>query len=242
MNALRSVVERFESLGSQIDERIQSEEYLALVRRAFRTWDRSDTQEKRRYVGNLVSNAAGTRLCSDDVVRLFIDWLDLYHEAHFAVIREIYANPGSSRFLIWDAIHGALPREDSAEADLFKLLVRDLSTGGVIRQARDTNQYGQFLRRNNSYGTGMPAERPLASRIMPTAGYGDSSGPRRRACRRSERLVGTRSPWASAIPAWSSGTGSRPSAVPAIVRSAGPPLMVWRILEHLAATTRLHRR
>jgi hypothetical protein len=170
MNALRSVVERFESLGSQIDERIQSEEYLALVRRAFRTWDRSDTQEKRRYVGNLVSNAAGTRLCSDDVVRLFIDWLDLYHEAHFAVIREIYANPGSSRFLIWDAIHGELPREDSAEADLFRLLVRDLSTGGVIRQARDTNQYGQFLRRKTPRRKG-PVSSTVESAFEETKPY-----------------------------------------------------------------------
>lgn len=88
-----------------------------------------------------------TRLCSDDVLRLFIDWLDLYHEAHFAVIREIYKTPGSSRFLIWDAVYGELPREDSAEADLYRLLIRDLSTGGVIRQERETNQYGQFLRK-----------------------------------------------------------------------------------------------
>ncbi|MDP2321370.1 MAG: hypothetical protein Q8O42_18770 [Acidobacteriota bacterium] len=147
MAALAEVVERLETLGPEIEIRIQSEEYLSLVRRSFRTWDRADSEEKRRYVQNLVSNAAGTKLTSDDVIRLFIDWLDLYHEAHFAVIREIYANPGSSRFLIWDAIHGELPREDSAEADLFKLLIRDLSTGGVVRQDRDTNQYGQFLRR-----------------------------------------------------------------------------------------------
>lgn len=46
-----------------------------------------------------------------------------------------------------DAIHGELPREDSVEADLFRLLIRDLSMGGVIRQERDTNQFGQFLRK-----------------------------------------------------------------------------------------------
>lgn len=154
MQALQHIAERFESLGPQIDERIQSEEYLALVRRAFRVWDRADTEEKRRYVGNLVSNASGTRLCSDDVVRLFIDWLDLYHEAHFAVIGAIYKNPGSTRFEVWDAIYGELPREDSAEADLFRLLVRDLGTGGVIRQERETNQYGQFLRRRNPHRRG----------------------------------------------------------------------------------------
>lgn len=92
-------------------------------------------------------NAAGTRVCSDDVVRLFLDWLDLYHEAHFAVIREIFQNPGSSRYEIWTTLYGDLPREDSAEADLFKLLIRDLSTGGVARQERDVNSLGQFVRK-----------------------------------------------------------------------------------------------
>lgn len=92
-------------------------------------------------------NAAGTRVCSDDVVRLFLDWLTLYHESHFAVIREIFKNPGSSRFEIWTALYGKLPREDSAEADLFKLLIRDLSTSGVVRQERDVNSLGQFVRK-----------------------------------------------------------------------------------------------
>ena len=108
-------------------------------------WDEASTEEKRRYVGNVVTNAAGTRLCSDDVIRLFLDWLNLYHESHFAVIRNIYSKRGVSRFEIWDEIYGELPREDSAEADLFKLLIRDLSTGCVVRQERETNQAGQFF-------------------------------------------------------------------------------------------------
>jgi hypothetical protein len=170
MTALRDVVERLENLGQEIEERIQSDAYLALVRRSFRTWDRADSEEKRRYVKNLVSNAAGITLTPDDVIRLFIDWLDLYHEAHFAVIREIYKNPGSSRFLIWDAIHGELPREDSAEADLFKLLIRDLSTGGVIRQERDTNQYGQFLRRKQPRRKG-PVSSTMESAFEETKPY-----------------------------------------------------------------------
>ena len=144
---LLEIQQRFEALGAAIDERIQSEEYLGLVRKAFRAWDNADTTEKRRYAANLVTNAAGTRVCSDDVLRLFLDWLELYHEAHFAVIQEIYKNPGSTRFDIWSDVYGEdTPREDSAEADLFKLLIRDLSTGGVIRQERDTNQLGQFVR------------------------------------------------------------------------------------------------
>lgn len=151
LGALRKTLEdiqtRFESFGATIEERIQSDEYLLLVRKAFRAWDEADTQEKRRYIANVITNAAGTRVCSDDVVRLFLDWLELYHEAHFAVIRGIYSNPGSSRFEIWSNLYGETPREDSAEADLFKLLIRDLSTGGVIRQERDVNHLGQFVRK-----------------------------------------------------------------------------------------------
>ncbi len=120
--ALKEIVARFDQLGPEIDERIQSEGYLQIVRRAFRTWDQADTDEKRRYVANLVSNAGGTRLCSDDILRLFIDWLNLYHEVHFAVFREIHKQPGASRFDIWSDLYGDVPREDSADADLFKLL------------------------------------------------------------------------------------------------------------------------
>lgn len=146
-STISQIEERFESLGAEIEDRIQSDEYLALVRQTFRTWNEAETDAKRRYAANLIINAAGTRMCSDDVVRLFIDWLDLYHEAHFAVIRHVYSNPGATRFEIWTDLYGALPREDSAEADLFKLLIRDLSTGGVIRQERDTNALGQFVRK-----------------------------------------------------------------------------------------------
>lgn len=144
---LEEINQRFESLGSSIDARIQSEEYLALVRKAFRAWDEADTHEKRTFAANIVTNSAGSRVCSDDVIRLFLDWLVLYHEVHFAVIREIFENPGSSRYEIWSSLYGELPREDSAEADLFKLLIRDLSTGGVIRQERDVNSLGQFVRK-----------------------------------------------------------------------------------------------
>jgi len=96
----------------------------------------------------------------DDVIRLFLDWLRLYHESHFAVIQQIYQNRGTTRYEIWDRVYGELPREDSAEADLFRMLIRDLSTGGVIRQDRETNQQGQFLRKRR------PAGRHAASSTM----------------------------------------------------------------------------
>ena len=79
-----------------------------------------------------------------------MDWIEKYHEAHFKVIREIYQNPGSGRGDVWDNIANERPREDSAEADLFKLLIRDLSTGSVIRQARETDYQGNFLLKRQS--------------------------------------------------------------------------------------------
>lgn len=161
-STLNDIAERFEKLGEQIDERIQSEEYLDLVRRAFRIWDQADTDEKRECVANLVANASGTRMCSDDIVRLFIDWLNTYHETHFAVVREIYNNPGATRYDIWMEIYGQIPREDSSEADLYKLLIRDLSTGGVIRQKRETTIDGKFLRKHPRRDRG-PAPKTMES-------------------------------------------------------------------------------
>jgi hypothetical protein len=170
-DTLEEVRRRFDSLGEEIEERIQSEQYLALVRKAFRIWDETDTEEKRRYIANIVTNAAGTRVCSDDVIRLFLDWLDLYHEVHFAVIREIFKNPGSTRFDIWTELYGATPREDSAEADLFKLMFRDLSTGGVIRQERDVNELGQFVRKRPQHTRRGTAPTTMESAFEDTKPY-----------------------------------------------------------------------
>lgn len=145
--AIDEVTERLDNFGSEVKQRIESEEYLSIVRKAFRVWDAADTKEKRRLVQKLLAHAGGSRITSDDVVRLFVEWIERYHEAHFAVIREVFHNPGATRAEIWEAIHGDQPREDSAEADLFKLLIHDLSTGRVIRQHRPTNHSGQFLRK-----------------------------------------------------------------------------------------------
>jgi hypothetical protein len=144
---LREIVGRLESLGEETKQRIESEPYLALVRSAFRTWDQADTAEKRTLVKNLLMNAGGTKLCPDDLIRLFVQWIDTYHEAHFAVIREVHRSPGSTRADIWQNVHGTEVTEESAEADLFKLLIRDLSTGSVIRQHRETTMDGRFVKK-----------------------------------------------------------------------------------------------
>lgn len=147
ITALTEIDARFASIGDKIEERVNSEDYLNLVRKAFKVWDDSDTDEKKKYVANLLSNSAATKLCSDDVVRLFIDWIRMYHEIHFAVIRAIFRIPGITRYEIWLELHGNdLPRDDSPEADLYRYLIRELSTGGVIRQARATTDDGRFIK------------------------------------------------------------------------------------------------
>ena len=76
---------------------------------------------------NCLMSAGGTLLCSDDLSRLFIQWIDYYHETHFAIIREVFRSPGSTCASIWESVPGTEVREDSAEAGLFKPLIRDLS-------------------------------------------------------------------------------------------------------------------
>jgi hypothetical protein len=145
---LEQMVARLVGFGQEVEERITSEQYLMLVRKTFREWDTADTKEKRRLLVQLITNAAGTRIVSDDIVRLFLDWIDVYHEAHFAVIREIHRNQGPTRYEIWVAVYGEpVPRDDSAQADLFRMLIRDLSTGGVIRQPRESDHSGKFIKK-----------------------------------------------------------------------------------------------
>lgn len=92
-------------------------------------------------------NAAATSLTSDDVVNLFIEWIHKYSTLHFTVIGAIYNSAGITRGEIWDKIGKTEVREDSAEADLYKLLIRDLSTGSIIRQHRETDYHGNYLKK-----------------------------------------------------------------------------------------------
>lgn len=147
---LHEVVERLDSLGEEIHSRIESEEYLALVRKSFRAWDQADTEQKREYIKKLIANAGASTICPDDLIRLFLDWLEHYHEAHFKVMREIYKNPGITRYQIWANIHGKFPADNSSEADLFRLLIGDLSMGRIVRQHRETNYAGQFITKPRS--------------------------------------------------------------------------------------------
>lgn len=141
------ILQRVEQIGPEAEARLESAEYVGVVRKGFRAWDEADTREKREYVRRLLAHAAGTRICTDDVVRLFIEWISYYHEVHFAAIRAIYRSPGSTRYAIWMELYGETVREDSAEADLFRLVIHDLSTGRVIRQRRERTEGGEFLKK-----------------------------------------------------------------------------------------------
>lgn len=166
--ALEQMVARLVAFGQEVEERITSEEYLTLVRKTFREWDIADTEEKRKLLVQLITNAGGTRIVSDDIVRLFLDWIDTYHEAHFAVIREIHKNQGPTRYDIWVAVYGQkLPRDDSPEADLYRMLIRDLSTGGVIRQYRESDYNGRFIKKTR-------APRQLSSSSTMESAFEDS--------------------------------------------------------------------
>ena len=168
---LHEIITRLDGFGDEIQQRIQSNEYLALVRRTFSSWDRADTIEKRQMLRRLITNAGAINLCPDDLIRLFANWIDQYHEAHFLVIKHIYKNPDCTRGEIWDAMHPSRPREDSAEADLFRYLIRDLSTGGVIRQSRETNQSGEFLKKRTGRVRGSTPSGVMESAFEDTKSY-----------------------------------------------------------------------
>jgi hypothetical protein len=159
------IVARLDMHDEQISERVRSAEYQSLLKKAFRNWAGTESKKKQEYIRNILSNAATTRIVSDDVVSLFIEWLHNYSEFHFSVIGHLYHHPGSTRGDVWDDLGRGPVREDSADADLFKLLVRDLSTGGIIRQHRDTDYEGKFLARQRP----KPAARNGGARVAKSA-------------------------------------------------------------------------
>jgi len=144
---LIDVVKKLDEFSDEINDRLESEEYLQIIRKSFRIWDNADTFEKRELIRKLLTNAGTQKLVPDDLIRLFLDWINLYHEVHFAVIKAIYQKQGVTRSEIWQELNGTQVREDSMEADLFKLLIRDLSMGSVIRQFRQTDYYGNFVKK-----------------------------------------------------------------------------------------------
>ena len=144
------IMARLNLQDEAIAARVDSREFQSLVKKSFRDWAGAESEEKRVLIRNLLSNAAASSMSSDDVVRMFIDWVRQYSELHFRVIGAIYTNQSISRGSVWEAIGKGRVREDSADADLYKLLFRDLSTGGIVRQHRDTDYAGNFIAKTSA--------------------------------------------------------------------------------------------
>jgi hypothetical protein len=167
---LQRIIVRVEELGEDAQSRLNDDQYLSLVRQGFQVWDTATTENKKDFVRRTLTNAASTTLCSDDLVRLFLQWIDHYDEIHFKVIRVLFQNRGATRGRIWEEIGNADVREDAAEADLFKLLIHDLSTGHVLRQIRDKNAQGQFLKKSRR-GRRMVSSSTMESAFEDTKPY-----------------------------------------------------------------------
>ncbi len=141
------IMARIDLTEQSINDRVESPEYQALLKKTFREWAGAESEEKRKLIRNVMSNAAASSLTSDDVVRMFLDWIKDFSEMHFRVIGVIYNSNGISRGEMWRRIGQGRVREDSAEADLFKLLIHDLSTGRIIRQHRETDYQGNYIKK-----------------------------------------------------------------------------------------------
>ena len=88
------ILARLDLQDEKINKRVNSKQYQSLVKKTFREWSGAESEEKRQYIRNILSNAAATDLSSDDVIRLFIDWINEYSELHFQVIGAIYNSHG----------------------------------------------------------------------------------------------------------------------------------------------------
>ncbi|MFW6253919.1 MAG: hypothetical protein ACOC41_03225 [Chitinivibrionales bacterium] len=157
------IMARLDLQDESIQERVESKEYQSLLKKTFREWSGAESEDKREYIRNILANAAASQVSSDDVVRLFIDWIKTYSELHFRVIAAVYNSAGITRGEIWRKIGKGEVREDSADADLYKLLFRDLSTGGIVRQHRETDYYGNFIQKRPQKKSRGSGPKPMKS-------------------------------------------------------------------------------
>jgi hypothetical protein len=141
------IMMRLDVHDAEIAKRLESKGYQSLLKKTFREWSGAESEEKRTLIRNILSNAAAANFVSDDVIKMFIDWINTYSEMHFQVIGAVYNNNGITRGGIWKKIGKLSTREDTADADLYKLLIRDLSMGEIIRQHREVDYYGNYIKK-----------------------------------------------------------------------------------------------
>ena len=70
------IMARLDLQDEKISKRVDSKEYQSLIKKTFRDWAGAESEKKREFIRNILSNAAATDISSDDVVRLFIDWIN----------------------------------------------------------------------------------------------------------------------------------------------------------------------
>lgn len=159
-STILEIIARLDIHDEEIAKRIESKEYQSLLKKTFREWSGAESEDKKVYIRNILANAAATSITSDEVVRLFIKWLASYSELHFKVIVTIYnkGSNGITRGGVWHDLDKKTVAENSADADLFKLLFRDLSTGGVIRQHREVDYDGNFMAKNTHRSRGLDSK------------------------------------------------------------------------------------
>ena len=144
------VLARVDLQDEKIRQRIESKEYQSIIRKTFREWSGAESEEKRSFIRNILANAAASTVTSDDVIRLFISWIAVYSELHFKVISSIFNNDGITRGGVWRNLGRVPVKENEADADLYRLLFRDLSTGSIIRQHREVDYHGNFVKKTKS--------------------------------------------------------------------------------------------
>lgn len=157
------IAARLDLQNETIDKRMNSPEYQSILKKAFREWSAAESEEKRKLVRNILANAAATAVVSDYVIKMFLDWLKDYSELHFQVITAVYNDSGITRGGVWQKLGKEAVREDSADADLYKLLFRDLSTGGIIRQHKERDYYGSPVHRTASRPKGSGPKPPVSA-------------------------------------------------------------------------------
>lgn len=165
------IMARLDLQDEVISKRVESKEYQSLVKKTFREWSGAESEEKRVYIRNILANSAASQVSSDDVIRMYIDWINQYSEMHFQVIGAIYNSDGITRGAIWRKIGKGSVRENSADADLYKLLFRDLSTGGIIRQHREVDYYGNFIQKQTNRSPKGSGSKPSVSAFDEKEGY-----------------------------------------------------------------------
>ena len=69
------VIARFDQDDEEVRKRVESPEYLRLVKKCFRECSAAESKKRRwliRNIRNLLSKAAATKICTDNVVSMFI--------------------------------------------------------------------------------------------------------------------------------------------------------------------------